>query len=792
MASTRVQLSRRQQELARLLEDISAPMQWLDAGGRILWANQAQLELLGYRREEYVGRRIAEFDAGEEGGLWQHLPTNGARHRRAARLRCKDGSIKSVLIDSRTLSEDGAFSYAHCVIQNVGDRAGADKALRHSEAKLATVLANAADAIITIDENGTIQSFNPAASRIFGYGEAEVIGKDVAMLMPSPDSERHHGYLRRYLETGEKTIIGIGREVVGLRKDGGLLDLDLSISEISGGDAGMFMGIVRDITDRKRVERELRENQQRLSMAMTAGRMGTWEWNVASGEVVWSPTLEAIHGLAPGRFGGTFEDFLRDVHPEDRQMVTDRIGKSLQESEHEIEYRILRPDGEMRWLSARGHVVRDESGRPVRMMGICMDISDRKRAEQDQRFLAEATSKLAAAQLDLPMTLASVAHLAVPHLGDWCGIDILEEDGTLNRMAVVHQDPSKVEMAQGLLARYAFNPDDPYGVARVLRTGESEVFPEVTDRQIQELVKDEELAEIIRGLGLRSVMFVPLAARGRILGAITLAVAESERRYSTADLTVAEELARRAAHAVDNARLYAQLQKAIEAKDEFLGLVSHELRTPITAIYGGARMLKYRAQRLDDERRSGILTDIEEESERLYRIVENLLALARLELGQRIATEPVMLQYVVAKLVSSLGQRRPGRRIQVHLDRSLPPVAARPVYLEQILRNLLSNADKYSPAESQITVRGRQVDGEAQVSILDRGPGIEPEETDLIFERFFRAGRTAGRATGMGLGLTACKRMIEAQSGRIWARPRRGGGLEIGFALPLYREDAPQ
>ena len=227
---------------------------------------------------------------------------------------------------------------------------------------------------------------------------------------------------------------------------------------------------------------------------------------------------------------------------------------------------------------------------------------------------------------------------------------------------------------------------------------------------------------------------------------------------------------------------------ALEAKDEFLGVMSHELRTPITAIYGGTRVLRSRGERLDDESKARLLEDIEQESERLFRMVENLLVLSRLELGQEVATEPVLAQRIIGKLASSFKQRRPARSLILDVDEEMEPVAAEPHYLEQVLRNLLTNADKYSPLDSPVEIETRAQNGEAEIVILDHGPGIAPEETETIFERFYRSDRTSAQAAGIGLGLTVCKRLMEAQAGRVWARPRQGGGLEVGITLPTYKE----
>jgi two-component system sensor histidine kinase KdpD len=247
--------------------------------------------------------------------------------------------------------------------------------------------------------------------------------------------------------------------------------------------------------------------------------------------------------------------------------------------------------------------------------------------------------------------------------------------------------------------------------------------------------------------------------------------------------------------AVDNARLFSQSQRiqeelrvANEAKDEFLGLVSHELRTPITTIFGGARLLRARGDNLDVESRSAVLGDIEHESERLHRIVEDLLVLARIELGAEVVTEPMLVQRVIEKTVQSFAKRRPGRTVDAYVVNEVPPVRASTIYLEQVLRNLLNNADKYSPVDSTIDIYAEHVNEWAVISVRDRGPGIPAQEHELIFERFYRSSGTAKQAGGAGIGLTVCKRLVEAQGGSIWAEEREGGGLTISFSLPVYTE----
>ncbi len=225
------------------------------------------------------------------------------------------------------------------------------------------------------------------------------------------------------------------------------------------------------------------------------------------------------------------------------------------------EFELVRPDGRRATLLTSTAPIHDRDGRIVAAVATITDITSRKRAEDGLRFLAEA-GEILASSLDYATTLKSVARLAVPRLADWCGVDIVEEDGSVSRLAVAHVDPAKVEWAYQLQQRYPFDPDAPTGLARVLRTGEAEFYPELSEEMLLSSARDEEEKEIIRRIGFSAVMIVPLIARGRTLGAITLVSAESGRRYDEDDLALARELARRAALAVDNARLYREAQEA--------------------------------------------------------------------------------------------------------------------------------------------------------------------------------------------------------------------------------------
>jgi signal transduction histidine kinase len=289
---------------------------------------------------------------------------------------------------------------------------------------------------------------------------------------------------------------------------------------------------------------------------------------------------------------------------------------------------------------------------------------------------------------------------------------------------------------------------------------------------------------------VKSVLEVPVfTGQRRLIGGLIFGHTDAAFFAETHE-RLALGIASWAGIALDNARLYAEsqaaqqeLREAASAKDDFLGIVSHELRTPITTIYGGARLLGARRDQLSSENTDELISDIEQESERLYRLVQNLLVLARSERTE-VEKEPISLRQQTQKLIAMFARRRANRIVDVRIDPGAEIAWAEDSYLDQILLNLLTNADKYSPPELPIEIEISVQDGEHFFRVLDRGPGVKETEIDRIFESFFRSSTTADQARGTGVGLAVCRRLVEAQGGRVWAKLRDGGGLEVGFALP--------
>jgi PAS domain S-box-containing protein len=279
-------------------------------------------------------------------------------------------------------------------------------------------------------------------------------------------------------------------------------------------------------------------------------------------------------------------------------------------------------------------------------------------------------------------------------------------------------------------------------------------------------------AELERPDGTRGVFLAyptPLHdADKKMVGAINVLVDVTERRK-------AEEALRASAEALAASNM---------VKDEFLGLVSHELRTPVTTIFGNAHLLRSRAGLLATEEAESMLVDIADESNRLLGIIENLLLLTRLGSGSHPDLEPQLIARITRNAVEAFQQHHPHRRISLTLEAGKMVVEADRGHLEMLLDNLLTNAVKYSPADSEIEVIVAADEHEARVTVLDRGIGISDAEESRLFTAFYRTDSAKKRANGLGIGLAVCQRVVESLGGRIWARPRDGGGTEAGFALP--------
>ncbi|MBX9682146.1 MAG: PAS domain-containing protein [Gemmataceae bacterium] len=664
--------------------------------------------------------------------------------------------------------------------------------VRTAESRLAAIVHHSPAIIFVKDLEGRYLLVNreyEALARATGIA-GPYVGKTDAELLPKELADQFRANDLEVLQTKtaktfeERALLG-GRMRIGISTKFPLLN--------EQGAAYAICGINLDVTDRVLAIEAMRESEERLRLALEAGRMGVWDWNMRTNEIRWSDNLEAVHGLPPGGFDGAFESFQKLIHPDDRALVHAAIQDSIaRKDSYDIEFRNLWPDGAVHWMAGKGRVFL-EADQPIRMIGIGMDITQRKRNEQDTRFLADASASLAAL-VDFASTLQRLASLAVPSFADWCAVDMADDNGNLKRVAVAHIDPSKVELAQELHRKYPPDPESDNATWRILRTGKSEIVFDITDEMLTLSIKNSELLRITRELGLRSYMGVPLAVRGKVLGVITFVAAESGRRYQNSDLLVAEDLAHRAAVAIDNARLYQEVREADRRKDEFLAVLGHELRNPLAPISNALQILKR------PNVHSGIVDQARQMMERqvqhMVRLVDDLLDVSRIVRGKvDLRCESIDLSAIVHRAVETSQPLidAEGHSLTLELSSQPIPIYGDVVRLAQVVGNLLNNAARYSDRGGRITLRTALAGEQATVHIRDTGIGIAAEALPRIFDMFVQADRRIKAARGgMGIGLTLVKSLVELHGGSVEARSEGlGKGSEFVVCLPIRRAQRP-
>jgi PAS domain S-box-containing protein len=610
--------------------------------------------------------------------------------------------------------------------------------------------------------------------------------------------------------------------------------------------------------------------------------------------------LALINGLpADEHYGRTLREVLGDladeIEPLHRQVIeTGEPRLNLQVTGQTA----AAPGQDRNWLVSY-YPVRNLADETIGVGVVLMDVTEREQARAAAEaaterlgVLAEASQQLAST-LDYETTLANLASLLVPRYADWYAVDVLDDSGGFRRLAVVHKDPAKAQWVETACEQYTADPDEPEGTGRVVRTGEAILYRTITDEFLSSSTRDPEHHQVLHQLGMESAMVVPLTAGGRTYGALMLVSADPDRLFDEEDLDFAKHLGRRAAVAVDNARLYRAAEERARAslvvshvadgvllidrlgvirlwnpaaeritglaaketlgrradevfgskeataplppgqttrpttyqvdvngrelwlsitgvgfeegsvyafrdltaergieklKSDFVSTISHELRTPLAAIYGAALTLRREDVPLGEPQRAGLLEVIASESDRLARIVNDILWASRLESGGMHTTIEQCDGVAIARSVIEAARHYvpPSIELAITAPEDAPPIQADEDKARQVLTNLVDNAVKYSPdggrVELEIAVAGPRL----RFVVRDQGLGIPPAEHRRIFEKFYRLDPDLTRGVGgTGLGLYISRELLERMGGRIWVESSGRGGSTFVAELPI-------
>jgi PAS domain S-box-containing protein len=876
-------------EALMVLDRLGALVIELERDGTVLYANPACLQQTGLG--DLRGRNLCEL---VPEGL-ASIPQLGQTGRSESTWRTHTGPRR--LVSLLTLTPEDRLLLVGVDIT----------AQQEAQERLNAILCIAADAIVSLDEQMRISIYNEGAQRIFGWTPEEAMGQPLDLLLPPQMRDLHRQHMERFAAGSARTRLkeARGHEIVGIRKSGEIFPAEASISKIEVAGGVLFTVVLRDVSERERLLREMDAERRWLRAVLDLAPLGIF-LSEPGGKQYANQRAEEMLGLRMTPVGGSaqfthhllFPDS-RPVHHDQQVSVRARQGETVLGEEYLIE----RPDGSRLPTLGSAAPLRDDEGKIVGTIGVFQDMSDRMRAEEalrlsearlrvslrdspvilwnqdarlrytwvhnpqaplsveqvvgrfdhdlfpreeadlleqlkrgvlqtgcgarevvkltlagrvchyditleplrdsagqvvgltgaawdvteqrreevGQRFLAEAGSLLLSATTNVEATLRTLAQLAVRDLAD-CFIVELVEDDQLRRFKVAHASPEGAELARALEA-FPLDRQRPHLTAAALSEQRAMLMPEISPDWLESVSQSPEHGSLLAALQPKSLLAVPLVARGRLIGTLTAISSREGRRYDTRDAQLLEQLAALAALAVDNAQLYTTARRAVAARDEVLCVVAHDLRNPVFGTRLGLRGLLSRPR---EEREQQLLQKMERSLERANEMLDDLLDSARLQNGhptlEPAPVEPASLVQEALEAAEAMASEA-SLELQVSLSEDLPEVLVDRKRVLQVFSNLLGNAIKFTPPGGTVRVGGEMKDGQVCFFVEDTGPGIAPEQLPHLFVRFWQAKRTDRR--GLGLGLPIAKELVEAHGGHIWAESQPGGGGALRFTLPV-------
>jgi PAS domain S-box-containing protein len=757
-----------------------------DLDGRYTDVNDAGCRLLGCERGELIGKTITELlSPADIPRLWQSKQQllRGQVHVAEWNLRRKDGTYVPVEVSAKILA-DGRWQG---FVRDITERRRVDDELRQARERIELALQGADLAAWDWNIGSGEVVFNARWAEMRGLRPEEVPGHVDSWL-----TGIHPDDLPRVKQRVDDCLRGAVPDYeceLRVRTQSGqwiwILDRGKVFARNDRGEPTRMVGTELDITARKQVEAELRLAEAKSTGILSISADAIISVDAEQRITMFNEGAERIFGHASAEAIGAPLDILiparlRAIHRQhvERFAAGNEVARRMGERGATIMG--LRKDGTE--FPADAAISKLAVGATTILTVTLRDITAQKRVELEQGFLAEVGPALAAG-LDYEEVLFNVARLAVRQLADLCIIDLVEDNGDVQRLDVVSRDPAGGWICEALMRS---PPDrrrpEPFGA--VFEARQSILLREVTAEVIAAWAQNDEQLRALRAAAPTSVIAVPLRAHDALLGVLTL-ISTSARRFEPADLRLAEELARRISLSIQNSRLYLAARRAIRERDDVVGIVAHDLRNPLSSILLQAKVLAMQAAKTAAPGARDPAGAIERAASRMNRLIQDLLDVTRLEAGHlAIMPARVATSQVVADALDAQRPLAAAAACALHseLGHDVPDVWADRDRVLQVFENLIGNALKFTGANGQVTVGATPRDGEVLLWVADTGCGMTSEEVSHLFDRFWQARK--GDRRGAGLGLPIVKGIVEAHGGRLWVESSVGGGSTFFFTLP--------